>query len=142
MGTHPTGSCPSDRRVSELQITASGQALPITKMNQSAVIDSENSLEGITRKGEAAAMKNKVTGPVHLRRIDPSQNMRRYYSLAVQPTLFGGASLIRDWGRIGTKGQTMMETFDQPDEATQAFERLARVKCRRGYCSADAMESD
>ena len=40
---------------------------------------------------------------VHLRRIDPAQNMRRFYSLSIQPTLFGGASLIRDWGRIGTR---------------------------------------
>jgi predicted DNA-binding WGR domain protein len=36
--------------------------------------------------------------PVHLRRVDPAQNMRRFYSLSIQPTLFGGASLIRDWG--------------------------------------------
>lgn len=71
--------------------------------------------------------------PVHLRRIDPAQNMRRYYSLSVQPTLFGGASLIRDWGRIGTRGQTMMETFDTADDADLAFDRLERNKRRRGY---------
>ena len=74
--------------------------------------------------------------PVHLRRIDPAQNMRRYYSLSVQPTLFGGASLIRDWGRIGTRGQTMMETFDTADDADLAFDRLQRSKRRRGYRDA------
>ena len=74
--------------------------------------------------------------PVHLRRIDPTQNMRRFYSLSVQPTLFGGASLIRDWGRIGTRGQTMMETFDTADDADLAFDRLDRSKRRRGYRDA------
>ncbi|MCP1201002.1 WGR domain-containing protein [Notoacmeibacter sp. MSK16QG-6] len=74
--------------------------------------------------------------PVHLRRIDPTQNMRRFYSLSVQPTLFGGASLIRDWGRIGTRGQTMMETFDTADDADLAFDRLERSKRRRGYRDA------
>ena len=74
--------------------------------------------------------------PVHLRRVDPAQNMRRFYSLSIQPTLFGGASLIRDWGRIGTRGQTMMETFDIADDADLAFDRLERSKRRRGYCDA------
>jgi hypothetical protein len=38
-----------------------------------------------------------------LRKIDPSCNMRRYYSLSVQPDLFGNACLVREWGRIGTR---------------------------------------
>ncbi|WP_412051923.1 WGR domain-containing protein (plasmid) [Hoeflea sp. Naph1] len=74
--------------------------------------------------------------PVHLRRIDPAQNMRRFYCLSVQPTLFGGASLIRDWGRIGTRGQTMIETFATTDDADLAFEHLERSKRRRGYHDA------
>lgn len=82
---------------------------------------------------ENPAMSKKETRPVHLRRIDPSQNMRRFYSLAIQPTLFGGASVIRNWGRIGTIGQSMMETFDRADEAAGAFSRLDRTKRRRGY---------
>ncbi|WP_266064905.1 WGR domain-containing protein [Brucella intermedia] len=71
--------------------------------------------------------------PIHMRRIDPTQNMRRFYTLAIQPTLFGGASVIRHWGRIGTNGQSMMETFDESEEAITAMTRLERVKRRRGY---------
>ncbi|MCD4662620.1 WGR domain-containing protein [Rhizobium pusense] len=82
-------------------------------------------------------MKDKDTATVHLRRIDQSQNMRRFYSIAIQPTLFGGASVIRNWGRIGANGQSKMETFDGKDEAAQAFERLARTKRRRGYRTID-----
>lgn len=78
-------------------------------------------------------MDHEQTGPVHLRRIDPSWNMRRFYVLAIQPTLFGGASVIRNWGRIGTKGQSMMETFDSEDDAASASMRLERTKRRRGY---------
>lgn len=86
-------------------------------------------------------MDDDETEAVHLRRIDPTQNMRRFYVLAVQPTLFGGASVIRNWGRIGTNGQSMMETFDAQEEATNALARLARTKRRRGYLNADATGS-
>jgi predicted DNA-binding WGR domain protein len=41
---------------------------------------------------------------VKLCRIDPTQNMRRFYLMQAQPDLFGGASLIREWGRIGNRG--------------------------------------
>lgn len=78
-------------------------------------------------------MTRKDQQPRHLRRIDPEQNMRRFYVLMLQPTLFGGASVVRTWGRIGTAGQTMMETFDQQDSADTAFTLLERRKRRRGY---------
>ena len=78
-------------------------------------------------------MEHEEPGPVHLRRIDPSRNMRRFYILAIQPTLFGGASVIRNWGRIGASGQSKMETFDSADDATDASSRLERAKRRRGY---------
>ena len=81
-------------------------------------------------------MEKEDVGPVHLRRIDPTQNMRRFYTLAIQPTLFGGASVIRNWGRIGTSGQSMMETFDSEDEAAAASLRLERAKRRRGYTAS------
>jgi predicted DNA-binding WGR domain protein len=79
--------------------------------------------------------------PLHFRRIDPSQNMRRYYSLSIQPTLFGGASLIRNWGRIGTNGQEIMETFDESQAAMDVMARLERSKRRRGYCELEAGDS-
>ncbi|MFC5843765.1 MULTISPECIES: WGR domain-containing protein [Phyllobacteriaceae] len=78
-------------------------------------------------------MDHEETGPVHLRRIDPSRNMRRFYTLAIQPTLFGGASVIRNWGRIGTSGRSMMETFDRDADAASASSRLERTKRRKGY---------
>jgi len=44
-----------------------------------------------------------------LRRIDLALNMRRYYRLSVQRDLFGRACLIREWGRIGARGQSLIE---------------------------------
>lgn len=78
-------------------------------------------------------MSNKQTRPVHLHRIDQSQNMRRFYLLAIQPTLFGGASVIRNWGRIGTEGQSMITTFDVTADAMVELTRIERSKRNRGY---------
>ena len=75
--------------------------------------------------------------PLHLRRIDAARNMRRFYALSTQLTLFGEMSLVRNWGRIGTNGQTMVQTFDGSAEAVDAFGRLERAKRRRGYAAAD-----
>ncbi|MER9313249.1 WGR domain-containing protein [Mesorhizobium australicum] len=68
-----------------------------------------------------------------LHRIDPARNMARFYALSVEPTLFGGTALIRNWGRIGTRGQAMMQTFDEGSQAAEALIRLERRKTRRGY---------
>jgi predicted DNA-binding WGR domain protein len=44
-----------------------------------------------------------------LDRCDPTCNMARYYVLSNEPSLFGDASLIREWGRIGRSGQRRVE---------------------------------
>ncbi len=83
-------------------------------------------------------MQSDDFSPVHLHRVDPAHNMRRFYAAGIQPTLFGGASVIRYWGRIGTTGRSMVETFDQNDEAFRAFVELVRSKRRRGYAASSA----
>ena len=45
-----------------------------------------------------------MTAPaLELRRIDDTRNMRRFYRLDMQPELFGGVLLLRQWGRIGAR---------------------------------------
>lgn len=83
-------------------------------------------------------MLNAETRPAYLHRVDAARNMARFYALSIQPTLFGGASLIRNWGRIGTNGQVKVETFDEPHQADGAFARLERAKRRRGYVDPGA----
>jgi predicted DNA-binding WGR domain protein len=40
-----------------------------------------------------------IAPALELRRIDPARNMRRFYRLDMQPDLFGGVLLLRQWGR-------------------------------------------
>lgn len=75
------------------------------------------------------------TTPVHLIHVDPDVNMARFYGIELQPTLFGEVSVIRTWGRIGTNGQVMMETYDDETQAKDALQKLDRSKRIRGYVS-------
>ena len=100
----------------------------ITVLNQCALIDSGMSLDRPARIGETADMSD----PVHLTRIDPAQNMARFYDISLQPTLFGEVAVLRRWGRIGTGGQVLMQTLDAGQAATEQA-RLAQAKRRRGY---------
>jgi len=70
---------------------------------------------------------------VDLKRIDPSLNMRRFYRMSVQPDLFGGACLVREWGRIGFRGQMLIEQHPDEGHAVTALMKLAATKKRRGY---------
>jgi predicted DNA-binding WGR domain protein len=72
--------------------------------------------------------------PLRLTRRDPERNMARFYALALEPTLFGEVTLLRTWGRIGTRGQVRIETFGEADQAVVAREKLARAKRKKGYC--------
>ena len=70
---------------------------------------------------------------LHLRRIDPVRNMCRFYRLSVQRDLFGRASLIRVWGRIGSRGRQMIDAHTDEGVAINALMTLAAEKRRRGY---------
>lgn len=76
-----------------------------------------------------------TAGPaqVDLRRIDPSMNMKRFYRMSLQPDLFGGVDLIREWGRIGRRGQFLVEQHSDEPEAVAAMLALERAKRKRGY---------
>jgi len=69
----------------------------------------------------------------HFERQVPADNIARFYHLEIQPTLFGGWSLRRSWGRIGTRGRDRYESFATAAEALAAARRLEVLKCRRGY---------
>ena len=75
------------------------------------------------------------TQPYHLyvERIDPVRNMARFYALSIEPTLFGDTSLIRRWGRIGSRGQRLVHIFKTEPEAVDVFLELLRIKRGRGY---------
>jgi predicted DNA-binding WGR domain protein len=70
---------------------------------------------------------------VHLRRVDPARNMRRFYQLDIEPDLFGGVLLVKAWGRIGTVGRSVAEFHHNEALAADALQRQAERKRRRGY---------
>ena len=70
---------------------------------------------------------------LQLRRFDPEQNMRRFYRMTIRPDLFGGVSLIRVWGRLGTRGRQRIDTHPDEGRAISALLVLTRQKRRRGY---------
>lgn len=72
-------------------------------------------------------------GPRFFRRIDPARNMARFYVVMLQPTLFGEMAVVRQWGRIGTRGREKIDCFGGDAEAISAATKLTECKMRRGY---------
>ena len=73
---------------------------------------------------------------IELCRVDPSRNMRRFHRLDIQPDLFGGVLLLKQWGRIGARGRIMAERHRGACpcrvQRTRDAEATARVCCRLG----------
>ena len=70
---------------------------------------------------------------IYLTKTDPGRNMARFYSLDVQPTLFGEWALMKEWGRIGRRGQIRSALFAKLSEAEAALGRELKRRDRRGY---------
>lgn len=70
---------------------------------------------------------------LYLTRRDADRNMARFYRMEVAPDLFGGAVLIRQWGRIGGKGRELREWWPDAAGAGEALALWARRKTRKGY---------
>ena len=101
-------------------------------MNRSRLIDSKLSLDAGDETRDSSTM---LTQPYHLyvERIDPAQNMARFYTLAIEPTLFGTPRLLRRWGRIGTHGRAMTHHFEREEDAVRLFLELLRERRAHGY---------
>jgi predicted DNA-binding WGR domain protein len=68
-----------------------------------------------------------------LHRIDPEKGIARFYALMIEQDLFGTVRLVRNWGRIGTNGQELVEVFETELDAGTALEKMAAAKRQRGY---------
>ncbi|PZR86542.1 MAG: WGR domain-containing protein [Stutzerimonas stutzeri] len=74
--------------------------------------------------------------PRRLERRDPDRNMARFYVLSIEPTLFGDAALVREWGRLGRYGRRRLDLFPSVAKAQAQLDTLHRRKLARGYRSA------
>jgi predicted DNA-binding WGR domain protein len=57
---------------------------------------------------------------------------RKFYRIWLEPSLIDVA-MRRQWGRIGSKGRVMSETYGTWSEAMKAFQRLHRLRLSHGY---------
>ena len=82
--------------------------------------------------GDSAGMSSEPHY-LYVERTEPSRNMSRFYALSLEPSLFGTISLVRRWGRIGTRGREKIHLFENEADARTLFLDMARRKRLRGY---------
>ena len=84
-----------------------------------------------------AHLRTQVRGAVqmiHLTRTDPARNMARFYTMALQPTLFGEWALLKEWGRIGSAGRLCLSAGSPPSrKAALAMAEHLKAKLSKGY---------
>lgn len=68
-----------------------------------------------------------------LTRLEAGKSMRRFYKLDMQPDLFAGFSVIREWARIGRPGQVRTENYPTSGAADLALVAHYCRKTRKGY---------
>jgi predicted DNA-binding WGR domain protein len=66
---------------------------------------------------------------MHLRRIDPDRKMARFYTMSLQPTLFGEWALLR----IGSAGRLVSSRFASEQQAALAMEEHLKARLSKGY---------
>ncbi len=71
-----------------------------------------------------------------LYRIDPHQNMARFYRVEILSDLFDDIIVERRWGRIGGRGQVRHICYPSMSLAEDAAAELIQAKVRRGYRAA------
>lgn len=70
---------------------------------------------------------------ITLYKTDPAKNVFRFYRLDIQMDLFGNQCLIRQWGRIGKRGQMKTAPFPTLEAAEQALVKYHWMKRGKGY---------
>lgn len=70
---------------------------------------------------------------IYMQAIDGADSVPRYYQLILQQELMGGWSLLREWGKAGTRGRSRRENFSERGEAERAIMRYRDAQLARGY---------
>lgn len=75
---------------------------------------------------------------MRLYRIDPTQNMDRWYFVNAQATLFDGHAVICGWGRRGTaQARWKIYPVETQAQANELAQQIMAAKIKRGYCIAE-----
>ena len=70
---------------------------------------------------------------VYLKNIDQCRNESRFYSLFVVPDLWGGVSLVREFGNIGQPGTLRLDWHQNILEARKEMNLIKQQQISRGY---------
>lgn len=62
----------------------------------------------------------------HWQAVDPERNIARDYRLTASPDLFGWTIVERQWGRIGSAGQSARDSFSDPASARRFVAAIRR----------------
>jgi predicted DNA-binding WGR domain protein len=68
-----------------------------------------------------------------LRKINPAENLNRFYLIDTRRDLFGNACVLREWGRAGQAGTVRVDHYPTDADAGAALLRLHQSKTSRGY---------
>jgi len=72
--------------------------------------------------------------PIRLYLQDQKLNKNRYYTIQIQPDLYGRFSLIREWGRIDNNGGLVDITPSLTEhQALLKAEKIEKHRLSRGY---------
>jgi predicted DNA-binding WGR domain protein len=70
--------------------------------------------------------------------VDAAKNRFRFYTMTWQPLLWGGGVLLRIWGRLGTKGRSLLTHCEDRPSAQELIDQAVRRRLQRGYHVVDA----
>ena len=73
---------------------------------------------------------------IYLTRQDAAQNISRFYSMHLQPDLFGPVCVVKEWGRLGAAGTVRQEVYSDESVARAAMTERMKRKAKRGYRTA------
>ena len=63
---------------------------------------------------------------------EPGQPVR-YYQIQLQPDMFGGWGVIREWGFQGRSGTVRRSHYETHEEAMEALMKIRSQQLKRGY---------
>ncbi|MBF0154454.1 MAG: WGR domain-containing protein [Magnetococcales bacterium] len=70
---------------------------------------------------------------VYLQRLNPATDLITFYSIQIQPDLWGRWHVIREWGRAGSPGTLRKTPHDELQDALTSLQDLRDRLTREGY---------
>lgn len=69
----------------------------------------------------------------YLTQHDIASNKHRFYQMYLALGIFGEWALVREWGRIGSSGQTRSDWYETEEQAIKAGLKIVKSKINKGY---------